>query len=159
MTAPAKSAASPFRFWAAEVFVLRAALARLGDLVDPGLDIPHLEPVKSVRPDAGGDVEPDEGLIGRVGQRSQIRCNHLIEPVREELTELRHASGHRALSGLLLKLEPLVMHYLTGCAVDVLALSLPVGFGDPHIGSESVAVGKIEPSPFARARLIMLLLG
>src|SRR5438270_13674695 len=32
------------------------------------------------------------------------------------------------------------MHLLASLAVDVLALSLPIGFRNPHVGSETVAV-------------------
>lgn len=109
MTALAEGAASSFGFGALGVFVLRAALAGLGDFVDPGLNVPNLEPVKSFRSDAGCDVEPDEGLVGRVGEGSQVRFYYLIEPVGEELTELRNPGGDGALSGLLLQLESFVM--------------------------------------------------
>jgi hypothetical protein len=67
VAALAQGAASLFCFGSVGVFVLRAALAGLGDLVDPGLNISNLEPIESLGSDARDDVDPDESFVSLRG--------------------------------------------------------------------------------------------
>src|SRR6185437_11832074 len=126
---------------------LRAALTGSGHLVDPRLDVPHTQSIEPSSTEQRCDVPTSKHLVIDVRGGCQIRLHHLLKPVGEEFAELGDTRGYRSLPCPLLKFQPFLMHLLASLAVDVLALPLPVGFRDPRVGGETIAVGEDRAFP------------
>jgi hypothetical protein len=91
----------------AGVLLLCAALAALPKLVDPDSDVPHGQLVQPATAEVRRDVQPREHRVVRRRRRSQIRANHLRQPVGHVGLNRRYAGGHRTTCGLAVQLEPL----------------------------------------------------
>src|SRR4051794_4094276 len=73
--------------------------------------------------------------------RRQVWPGNFAYPVVEISAEGWGAGDHGAFGGLVLELDPFLVDFVAGFAVDVLAAPEPGGCGDPGVGGVAVFVG------------------
>src|SRR5262249_35867584 len=115
-------AASPPHFRAPGILGLRATLAGLPQLVQPGPHVAQGELVEPLLAEEGHDVQPTEDLIGRTRQRRVARRdNYLAQPVGQVVSHRWVAGRDRSPASRFMEAEPLTVYLLAGLAVDPLA--------------------------------------
>src|SRR5262249_30332129 len=123
------------------ILTLRAALAGVANLGQPG---PHVAERKLVEPllaEERQGIQPHDDLVSRTGQRCVARRDHyLAQPVRQVIAHCRIASRDWPTSRSLMQLKPLAVHSFAGLVVDPLAAPRTIWGGHPHVGCVAGAV-------------------
>lgn len=113
------------------------------------LNLTLLKAVQPLRTEVRLDVEADDGLVGLMGERCQVV---------QVFGERRDSARDRGVLRESLERDPLVVDLRARLAVDPLLRRLPAGVRTHEYAAKPLRQEKIDPSPAARARPVILLI-